>query len=98
MADAIQADYRATLLENHRLREENQRLNEALARHALAAPVPETSTQTQDKNQQLSFPEPVDVIEVATPVDKPAKVALFRAFRVVEPSGRSERCVRGADH
>ena len=72
----LQAELNAAHHENQRLREENQRLKEILAKHS--SPSPEV--ETVKVMRQVCLPDPSVVANVAGPADKAGKVALFRSL------------------
>ena len=79
MADAryIEAELQAALQDNQRLREENQRLKDALATPSAPTTLVENN---RTDGQTLCLPEAQTLVHVPGPQDKPAKVALFRSL------------------
>lgn len=74
----LRADLLAALREVQHLREENQRLKEALAKDLSSTA--KVQTEISPRPQQICLPEPSVVGEVVAPTDKPAKIALFRTL------------------
>jgi len=74
----LRADLLAALRKVQHLREENQRLREALAKDLSSAAA--AQTETSPRPQQICLPDPTAIAEVVAPTDKPAKIALFRSL------------------
>ena len=72
----LQAELKAALLENERLREENRRLKEVLASHSNVPSPPEISEEPLPTRPAVQ----TSIFEIAVPTDKPAKVGLFRSL------------------